>query len=177
MSIIDDIKSRIDIVEYIGRDADLRKSGSNFKCCCPLPGHDEKTASFTIYPDTQTWRCYGGGCNRGGSVIDYVMEMESVELDDAIDTLCKELGIDRQKGGKGPKIVKRPNLARKMISDYMHEQLLKNEEALRYLQGDKRGLSMEDIKVWGMGLSTGNLVIGVFVNIILVVVREQPVQV
>lgn len=61
------LKERIDIVDYIGRYVPLRRMGTRFKARCPF--HDEKTASFTVYPDTKSFYCFG--CMAGGDVIDF----------------------------------------------------------------------------------------------------------
>lgn len=63
------IKRNVDIVDYISRHAELRQRGSNFVTPCPLPDHEDSTASFYIYPETKSFYCFG--CTRGGDVIEY----------------------------------------------------------------------------------------------------------
>lgn len=63
------IKGNVDIVSYIERDTNLRHSGRTFRGRCSLPGHEEKTGSLYVYPDTRSFYCFG--CNRGGDVIEY----------------------------------------------------------------------------------------------------------
>jgi len=63
MTLVEDIKARIDIVSYINRYVSLKPSGAYEKACCPF--HDEKTPSFMVSVDTQSWRCYGA-CAEGG---------------------------------------------------------------------------------------------------------------
>lgn len=89
--IIDEIKSRLDIVDYIGRYAQLKKSGAKYKCCCPL--HNESTPSFYVDPTTQKWRCFGA-CATGGDVIDFAERKHGWTRKDAIETLAQELGIE-----------------------------------------------------------------------------------
>jgi DNA primase len=65
MTAVDDVKSKIDIVDVIGQYAPLKKAGRTFKALCPF--HNEKTPSFVVYPDQGTWRCFGA-CTTGGDV-------------------------------------------------------------------------------------------------------------
>lgn len=73
---IQELKARNDIVETAERYTTLRKAGRNFVGCCPL--HDEKHPSFTIYPDKQTWHCFG--CGKGGDVIALIMAAENIDF-------------------------------------------------------------------------------------------------
>ncbi len=66
------LKERIDIVDYIGRTVQLRKTGTRYKGLCPF--HGEKTPSFVVYPNTRSWYCFG--CNDGGDVIHFAKRME-----------------------------------------------------------------------------------------------------
>ncbi|MFC1907210.1 CHC2 zinc finger domain-containing protein [Chloroflexota bacterium] len=70
------IKAQHDIVAEIERYTTLRQSGNRFIGCCPI--HNEKHPSLTVYPDQQSWRCYG--CNRGGDVIDFIGAVENVDF-------------------------------------------------------------------------------------------------
>jgi hypothetical protein len=81
---IDSLKSSLDIVEVAGRYTKLRKSGKNF--CGPCPLHSEKKASFFVYPDSQSWHCFGA-CNTGGDAISLVMKAEHTDFKGAISTL------------------------------------------------------------------------------------------
>jgi DNA primase len=89
MSDIDDIKSRIDIVEFIGKRVHLKKAGRNFKGLCPF--HSEKTPSFMVSADRQAWHCFG--CGKGGSVFDFVMEYEHVNFREALEELADLTGV------------------------------------------------------------------------------------
>ena len=77
----EDIKARYDLVDYIGQYTRLRKAGNNFTGICPL--HSEKRPSLMVYPDKQSWHCYGA-CNTGGSVIDFVMKYENLDFKGAL---------------------------------------------------------------------------------------------
>lgn len=73
---VEELKARTDIVEVVERYTTLRKAGKNFTGCCPI--HGDKHPSLTVYPDQQSWYCYG--CNRGGDVIAFVQAVENTDF-------------------------------------------------------------------------------------------------
>ncbi len=83
---IESIKSRYDLVEYIGCSVRLKKSGANFQGLCPF--HSEKKGSFFVYPKSQTWHCFGA-CNKGGDLISFVMAYDHVDIKGAINKLAR----------------------------------------------------------------------------------------
>lgn len=83
---IEYIKSRYDLVDYIGQYTRLRKTGNKFMGMCPLHA-DKRTASFVIYPNN-TWHCFGA-CNSGGSIIDFVMKYENLDLKATLSKLSR----------------------------------------------------------------------------------------
>src|SRR5215204_6051680 len=88
-SVTEEIKARVDLVELIGRTVPLKKVGSAYRGLCPF--HTEKTPSFYIRPQTQTYRCFG--CNKSGSAFDWLMEREHLDFPEALRTLANITGV------------------------------------------------------------------------------------
>ena len=98
MTVVDDIKARLDILEVVGQRVQLQRSGRSYKGNCPF--HQERTPSFHVFPDRQSWRCFGA-CATGGDVIGFVMRSENLEFGEAMRQMAKQAGVsmqDRQDG-------------------------------------------------------------------------------
>jgi len=146
---IDEIKSKLDIVEVIQGYIRLQKAGRNYKALCPF--HSEKTPSFMVSPERQIWHCFG--CSKGGSIFDFVMEIEGVEFADALRILAQRAGVELKK--VDPKLkTERTRLYE--ICDLANRFFIKQLEASqagkniqKYLI--ERGLTPETIKDWQIG--------------------------
>ncbi|QQG44547.1 MAG: DNA primase [Candidatus Roizmanbacteria bacterium] len=87
---IEEIKKRIDIIEFLGNYISLKRTGRNFKGLCPF--HNEKTASFVVSPERQIWHCFGS-CGIGGDVISFLMKWENITFSEALTELAEKTGI------------------------------------------------------------------------------------
>ena len=88
-SFIDDLISRADIVEIVGRRVALKKAGASFKGLCPF--HDEKTPSFIVTSARGTYKCFG--CGAFGNAISFLMEFDHLTFPEAIEALADMLGV------------------------------------------------------------------------------------
>jgi len=91
MTVVDDIKERVDIVEIVGESVKLRKSGKNYVGFCPFH-QNTRTPSFVVFPDTGTWRCFGA-CNEGGDVYSFLMKKEGWDFKETLSYLADRTGI------------------------------------------------------------------------------------
>lgn len=151
--LIREIVDRSDIEQLIGSYVTLKRAGSNVKGLCPF--HNEKTPSFTVYPDSQSFYCFG--CGAGGDVITFVMKYNNLDYTGAVEYLAARAGIDiprddvKEERGVSRKRVLEMNL---VAARYFREQLFSpaGAEAMTYLR-EKRGLSSATIKHFGLGFA------------------------
>jgi DNA primase len=92
---IDDLISRLDIIDVVSARTRLKKAGKNYSACCPF--HNEKTPSFTVSPDKQFYYCFG--CGATGSAVKFVMEFDGLEFPDAVEKLAGDLNIEVPREG------------------------------------------------------------------------------
>ena len=90
MSTISDIKERLDIVSVVSEYVQLTKAGKNYKGLCPF--HSEKHGSFFVFPDRQSWHCFGA-CGTGGDAFSFVMKKENVDFKEALSLLAARAGV------------------------------------------------------------------------------------
>ncbi|OQY26143.1 MAG: hypothetical protein B6I38_11750 [Anaerolineaceae bacterium 4572_5.1] len=91
MSVTDEIKDRIDIVDLISESVELRRAGSSYSGFCPFHANT-KTPSFAVFPDTQTWHCFGE-CAEGGDVFNFVMKKEGWDFAETLRYLSERTGV------------------------------------------------------------------------------------
>jgi len=153
MSTIDEIKSRIDIVDLVSEaGVKLRHAGKNYTGFCPF--HDnKKTPAFVVWPESGTWRCFGQ-CNEGGDIFKFVMKRENLEFKEALDKLAARAGVEVPSFTKeSPQQKEAYENLRKLLEDaviFYRRHLLANLDILNYLR-DKRGLTDASIETFGMG--------------------------
>lgn len=151
--IIEEIKSRCDIVDIISDYMHLEKSGSNYTGLCPF--HSEKTGSFMVSKSKQIYKCFG--CNAGGDVISFVMRWENVDFMEAVKILARKCGItlDRNISEEEKKKIQEINKFREIHTEaarfYFANLLRTKNPGYEYLR--KRGLSDKIIKKFGLGYS------------------------
>ena len=153
--VIEEVRSRNDIVDVIGSYVNLKIKGNSHSACCPF--HHEKTPSFHVSREKQMYHCFG--CGVGGNVFTFLMEHENFTFPEAMEALAERAGYDLPKQEMSEQAKKQAD-ARTRIKDmnklaagYFH-YLLKTEHgtnALQYLQN--RGLTTETITKFGLGFS------------------------
>jgi DNA primase len=155
-SIIETIKAKIDAVEEIGLVVALHKSGKAYKGLCPF--HNERTPSFYVFADAQTWHCFG--CNEGGDIFTFVQKQQGLEFREALQYLAEKAGIALEEyAGPTSDVDRETSAARqhllKMNEDallWFHQALLHSKEAevaRAYVQS--RGISMDSVVAFGIG--------------------------
>ena len=148
MTQIEDVKSRLDIAEVIGGYVQLQRSGSSFKANCPF--HQERTPSFYVFPDRQSWRCFGA-CAEGGDAFSFVMKADRVEFREALHLLASRVGItianDQEGGGRSRLLFEINDAARQFF-----QQALATEEAgfVRDYLG-QRGITERSAQIFEFG--------------------------
>jgi len=153
VGVIDEIKERLDIVDVISSYVPLKKAGRNYKALCPF--HTEKTPSFVVFPDTQTWHCFGA-CNTGGDVFSFIMRRENMEFGEALRFLAEKAGVSLEPRGEAQKaagkVKERLRKINALAADYFHYLLLKSTDGAQardYLA--QRGISEETCKIFQLG--------------------------
>jgi DNA primase len=155
MSQIDEIKSRLDIVDFIGETVKLRRSGKNYSGLCPF--HNEKTPSFIVSPDRQTWHCFGQ-CNEGGDIFRFVMKKEGWDFKEALRVLAERAGVKleaykAEKPEEKEAHVRLRGLLEEALTFYRyHLSTPDGKFALDYIH-EKRHLADATIETFGLGYS------------------------
>ncbi|MEG2521771.1 MAG: DNA primase [Anaerovoracaceae bacterium] len=145
-NVIDEIKSRCDIVEVIGSVVSLKKAGSNYKGCCPF--HNEKTPSFVVSPNKQIFTCFG--CNATGDVIEFVKRYYNLEFNEALEKLGSQCGVDVQQGYNNSQNKSQLYEMNRDAATFFYKGLRATQNpGLDYVI--KRGLSKETLHTFGIG--------------------------
>jgi DNA primase len=154
-SFADRVKQQADIVRVVGEYVQLKKAGQNFRGLCPF--HSEKTPSFNVHPARQIYHCFG--CNKGGDVFSFVMEMEKCEFPEAIRVVAEKCGISIPAPKPRSPEERRENQQRAVLTE-MHREAqtffvkqlqgtLEGKAARAYLED--RGMDKATMERFGIG--------------------------
>lgn len=155
MSVAEEVKAKIDIVDLISAEVALKRSGSSYKAPCPF--HAEKTPSFIVNPERQTWHCFGA-CSEGGDVFSWEMKRNNVDFREALHRLADRAGVQL-----------RPRTEQQARQDEQRQRLLRaNDAALHFWRNQlqdgssgrnaqdylrERGISQESAQQFNLGLA------------------------
>lgn len=147
---LQELRSKCDIEQVISPYVSLKRRGKNLVGLCPF--HNEKTPSFTVYPESQSFYCFG--CGAGGEVISFVRRINNLDFTEAVRTLCDTAGMSLPQDGFDDSMIKRRRRifeinreAARFFYDYMMSD--SGRKGLDYFLG--RGLTMQTIKHFGLG--------------------------
>ncbi|MBI3626614.1 hypothetical protein HY224_01040 [Candidatus Uhrbacteria bacterium] len=129
---VEEIKSKLDLIEIISGYIPMRQAGANFKAVCPF--HKEKSPSFMASKEKQIWHCFG--CQKGGDVFAFVMEIDGLEFPEALKLLADKAGVKLER--QDPQMASQKNVLHDICdlsAHFFHELLLKqifsNKKALK----------------------------------------------
>ena len=151
MSDIDDILSRVDIVDIVSSYVNLKKTWRNYTWLCPF--HSEKTPSFVVSEEKQIFKCFG--CGKWWNAITFLKEIENLDFYDALKILAEKAGVELKSTNfkKNEKEISQKETLLKINKtalNFFHKELFEDEKALNYLQKE-RGLSKELIIKYKLG--------------------------
>jgi DNA primase len=154
---VQELLSRVDIVEVVGRYVQLKKAGINHKGLCPF--HGEKSPSFTVSATRQTYHCFG--CGVHGNAVGFLMEHSGMGFIDAVSDLAQQVGLTVPEDDRSPQERERAAQAKERqatltdvltkASDHYRKQLKNTPRAVDYLKG--RGLTGEVAARFGLGFA------------------------
>jgi len=148
MTPVEQVKDKLDLVEFLKGYLQLKPAGKNFKATCPF--HKEKTPSFMVSPERQLWRCFG--CGEGGDIFKFLMRYENLEFYEALRVLAEKAGIDLKRTSSADQ--RQLNNLYELVAaakDIFESKLRGSKEAIDYLKG--RGLTGKTVKEFEIGFS------------------------
>ncbi len=140
------IKEKLDIVEFLKGYLQLQPAGKNFKARCPF--HNEKTPSFMISPERQSWHCFG--CSLGGDAFAFLMRYENIEFGEALKVLAEKAGVELRR--VSPAEYQQSGILydlNRAAADFFKEEFEKAEVAKKYI--DERGLEKSTVEEFELG--------------------------
>ena len=152
MTPTEQIKEKLDVVDFIKQYVELKPAGKNRKGICPF--HQEKTPSFVVSPDRQIWRCFG--CGEGGDIFRFLMRYENLEFYEALRVLAEKAGVDLKRGSSADqrqltKLYETVNAAK----DIYKEKLRGSNEAIEYLKS--RALTGQTVADFEIGFAPDSM--------------------
>lgn len=153
--LIEEVRSRNDIVDVVGMYVHLTKKSNRYWACCPF--HGEKTASFAVNPQTQMFYCFG--CHKGGNAVTFVMEYDSLSFPEALKVLADRVGIElpdvpasaEEKAQQS--LIQRLYEVNKLAAQYFYSARKTERGKIADNYFKKRGLTDETINHFGLGYS------------------------
>jgi DNA primase len=145
---LEEIKSRLDVVDVISDYVTLKKAGQNWKGLCPF--HSEKTPSFMVNPSKQIFHCFG--CGIGGDMFAFLIKYENLSFNEALTILAKKSGVSLRKSQSGTISPGEKEILLSIYRDariFYQKNLLKNSEAVRYLE--TRGIKDRTRELFSIG--------------------------
>ena len=150
--LLNEIKSRNDIVDVISQYVVLKRKGRNYFGLCPF--HNEKSPSFSVSPDKQIFKCFG--CNVGGDVFRFIMKIENVNFVESVQILAKRVGIEvktnlTEKDEKIARLKEKVYALNKEAAEFYHRKLYEptSKQAQEYIK--KRKLDNNTLKSFLIG--------------------------
>lgn len=152
MNPVEEVKSRLDIVEIISSYINLTQTGGNWKARCPF--HNEKTPSFMVSREKQIWHCFG--CDRGGDIIKFVQEYEGLEFKEALKVLAEKAnvplaGFNVERKEENKVLYKINEEAAKFYHNCLEQEAPRNKKVQDYLE--RRKIVKGSQQKWQLGLS------------------------
>lgn len=158
-SVIETIKAKADIVDEISTVVTLQKSGKSYKGLCPF--HNERTPSFYVFQESQTWHCFG--CNEGGDIFSFVQKQQGLDFHEALVYLGEKTGVEiEDRSGGDPEEEREASAARDRLRKlneeallWFHQMLLRSKEAAEaraYVES--RGISADTVLSFSLGYAS-----------------------
>ncbi|MDI1472916.1 DNA primase [Thermodesulfovibrio sp. 1176] len=145
--LLEEIKSKIDIVDFISEYINLTKTGQNYRALCPF--HPEKTPSFFVSPSKQIFHCFG--CGKGGDLLSFLMEYEKLSFIEALSMLATKAGIELPINKSSTYSIPKDKLYQiyEIATEIYSKKLSESQIAQRYLK--ERGINQESIEIFKVG--------------------------
>ena len=154
MTPIEEIKSRVDLIDIVGETVELRKSGRSYTGFCPFHSNT-KTPSFVVFPETQTWRCFGA-CADGGDLFSYIMKRNGWDFKETLENLAQRTGVVLEETTPQQKAKKAANEEQadllEAAADYFHHLFMHAPQAAQARDyARNRGLTRKTVETYKVG--------------------------